>query len=67
MVALECQVCCQADLFVKGSGHRHLYSTVFVVINQTLKREREVTCFRAKTRGLHLTLPLAVIRSATRR
>lgn len=36
MVALECQVCCQVDLFVKGSGHRHLYSTVFVIVNKTL-------------------------------
>lgn len=66
MVALECQVCCQVDLFVKGQV-TGTYSTVFVIINKTLKRELEVTCFGAKTRGLHLTLPLAVVWNATRR
>lgn len=50
VVTVECRVCRQVDLFIKGSNHRRLGSTVYNIINETLVGELEVTCFGAKNR-----------------
>lgn len=53
----------QVDLFIKGSNHRRLGSTVDNTINETLVGELEVTRFGAKNRedcaSLFLSLGLS--------
>ena len=50
VVTLECRVCRQVDLFIKGSNHRRLCSIAYNIIKEALVGELGVTCFGAKNR-----------------
>lgn len=50
VVTLECRVCCQVDLFIKGSNHRCQYRTVCIISNKKLLGQLEITCFGAKNK-----------------
>lgn len=67
VVTLECRVCCQVDLFIKGSNHRCHYRTVCIISNKELLGQLEITCFGAKNKedcsSFFLSLGLCCLQS----